>query len=348
MKIKNFAIALTSLITLVSCNKGENAAPEHELTLLPITNEMEVVTRSAGDSFFAAGDSIALAVTDNGVTTNYLYGYNNGAFTGINTANTYRFYMDDHVITTIKAQWPANRPAAPITDQRLDINFKKSDYLSATLTNVMTTPKYIPMEFVHENSKILFMVTGQNANGQAISSLVVNVGEVGYWAHPDPVTGYAELILSPGDVYIYAGNIAGIIEIKGFKGAVIFEKTATYNLKANTSYVVVLSPCGDNMLARVGIADWGQSENGVAVPLVLIDGYYQISNEAQLFAVAQLINNYKPDAAGVDWTSANYRLTGDITRSARPWVPVTNFTGQFDYNGFTITPDINFTNPITF
>lgn len=341
MKLKYF---LATLIILMSCNKNESEGSGSDLKLLPSTMGMVEGTRAAGSSFFVAGDQIALAVTDNGVTGNFTYAYNNGTFTGINPSNTYRFYMDDHAIATIKALWPAVRPATFVTDQRLDENFKMSDYLSATINNVMSTPNYVPIEFAHENSKIIFMVTGQNAHGQAITSLVVNVGEVGYWAHPDASTGFAELIMQPGPVYIYAGNIAGLMTVGGFQGAVIFDKTETYTLKANTSYIVSLSPRGDNMIASISIGGWWQDENGVGVPIIKQGDYYQISTEAQLYAVAQLINRYTPDSGGVDWTSAKFQLSGDIVRSSRTWVPVKGFKGVFDNNNFTITPDIVFSN----
>lgn len=95
----------------------------------------------------------------------------------------------------------------------------------------------------------------------------------------------------------------------------------------------------------------GQNENGVVVPVLKQDGFYQISNEAQFFAIAQLIKNYKPDGGGVNWPSEQYKLTANIVRNVplREWIPLDGFTGVFNYDTFTIEPAIVFSNdaPIT-
>lgn len=346
MKAYNFfAITLLSVLAFVGCNRDESGplSEKNELALLPTTKDLDV-TRSSSTSFFANGDQVKLAVTDNGGNSNYVYSYNNGVFSGINSSNTYYFFMDDQVVHSISVSWPTNRPSTAITDQRLDANFKMSDYMTATLQNVLATKEYVPVEFVHENAKVVFVVTGQNANGLAIQSLVVDVNNTGYWAHIDPVTGHGEIIIPPGNVTINANEIAGRIAIGGVTGSVVFQVSRTYTLVANTSYVVTLSPRGDNVFASVSIGGWYQNENGIGVPLIQQNGYYLINSEAQLYAIAQLISNYKPDTGNVDWTSANYMLTGDIVRSLplRAWTTLTNFTGVFNYNGYTISPAITF------
>lgn len=352
MKIVNLAIWILSAFALVSCNKDDAEPQGKELTLLP-TEAQTNTTRASSSSFFTAGDQITLAINDRGSTTNYIYQYSNGVFSGISTPNTYRFFLDDQVITSITTSWPTIRPTAWITDQRKDIDFKTCDYMTATLTNVMPTKESVPIEFVHENSKVVFVLFGQNAAGLKIESLVVDIDNVGYWAHIDPISGNAELILKPGNVALDANEIAGRIKVAGITGSVVFQSSLNYTLLANTSYVVSLTPRGDNVYASVSIGGWYQNENGVAVPLMKENGYYMIHTEAQLFAVAQLINNYKPDAAGVDWTTSNYKLAADIVRSQplREWFPVSNFTGEFNLDTYTITPEIIFSNnnaPIIF
>lgn len=352
MKIINLSSILLCAFATIACNKDVDIAQDRELTLMPSAAEMNR-TRASGDTFFALGDQITLAITDGGTTTNYIYSYNNtlGTFAGINAANTYHFYIDDQMINTITTSWPTDRTLSYKTDQRLDADFKLSDYMKATITNVMATKESVPIEFIHENAKVVFVLFGQNVSGLKIESLVVNIGNVGYWAHIDPVSGNAELILKPGNVALNANEIAGRIKVSGRTGSVTFLTQLNYTLVAGTSYVVALTPHGDDMHASISIGGWGQNENGVAVPVLKQDGFYQISNEAQLFAIAQLIKNYKPDGGGVNWPSEQYKLTANIVRNVplREWIPLDGFTGVFNYDTFTIEPAIVFSNdaPIT-
>lgn len=343
--LKLFAIILLTGVALTGCQteSDSSAVAKGELVLLPKTTTTET-TRALGTSFFANGDSINLAITDRSGTKSYIYSYNNGAFTGVNVANTYRFYMDDQIITTLKTSWPLNPPATFVSDQRKDAAFKACDYMTAELVNIEPTSTYVPISFVRQNAKIVFVVTGQNAVNQVIQSLVVNVNEIGFWAHPDPATGNAELIIPPGPVSINAGNIAGRITVAGYTGSVIFDITQTYTLKANTSYIVTLSPSGDNMYASISIGGWYQNENGIGVPLIQQNGYYMIGNQAQLSAIRKLIADYQPDLGNVNWPSAKYMLSNNISMDASSpaWVPLTNFSGEFNYNSFKITPSILF------
>ncbi|MEG2278164.1 MAG: fimbrillin family protein [Odoribacter sp.] len=337
--ITNIAV---SILMLTACSEDDNSPKDNaqELRLVPYIQEMNE-TRSSGSTFFDTDDKITLSVKHLGQTipAELTYKYDkNGTFKGIDDKNTYRFFVDDSHIELFTATWPAGADTWT-PDQRLDKDFKYCDRLSADLTTVMPSDAALPVEFKHLYSKMIFELAGQNANGQVMTDLIVDMGSVAYRAHLNVQTGNAELIVKPGTLSLTGDQLIGRVSVGGFTGSILFAETKNYTLLPASCYTVTLTPRGDNLIAGISIGGWGQDEEGIGVPLTKdADGYFLITTFAQLTTVADLIRHYSQDANNtILWTNLKYRLTASLDCGSIAWTPIEGFTGTFDYQSHAVT-----------
>lgn len=400
--IFHYIIATACAGTLfTACQQEENigipGSGPKELTLSAesVSDRIEATTRAYGNTFFENGNKIKLSITPSGAsaTTVYkTYTYKNGVFSGNNDDNKYYFKMNDSFISRLVAQWPADRKDPPIdpdgtvnipTDQRTLNEYRKADWLTSefksstsTVEGIMPTDAPVPLHFTRNNARLEFEVQGQNAYGQSISSLILELQlkdlnasspkATAFWAYCNPETGHAEVILPGGsklttsemDYMIGRIAVAGRTE---YTGTVIIPEKLDIELKANTSYLVTLTPRGDNLIASITIGGFGQDEEGIGLPFQLpavISGtnIYGIKNASQLMTLSYILREYKVGSTtdkesdfdkqvkAIDWKSQKYELTDNIAiPSGLIWKPVAGDTelpiSNFDLNGHTITGD---------
>ena len=383
---------------------SDAAQEKKELTLsvASISDRVEAGSRANGNSFFSKDDRIKLKITPStSDSKDCTYKYNNGTFKGLAPTTTYYFQMNDTYIKSLVALWPAERNEDDLalgtdgninanfpTDQRTEANYRKADWLTAnydgsstdTQEGIMPTDAPVPLHFTRNNARLEFEVQGQNAYGQSITSLILEL-QLGYgsgtstitkafWAYPNPTTGHAEVIVPGGSKLTCTANyMIGRIAVAGkteYTGTVIIPEELNITLEANTSYLVTLTPRGDNLIASIHIGGFGQDEEGIGIPFQLPvpdnSGVYGISNANQLMTLSYLLREYKvgtgssidfdAQVQAIKWAEKKYKLSNNITiPSECTWKPVTKGTelleASFDYNGHTISTQDG-SNPLSF
>ncbi len=404
-------ILFTTLCTgaaLTACQQEDadlssgTAPGKKELTLsaASVSDRVEAGSRAHGNTFFTNGKEIKLEITlsTSGATVQgYTYTYKDGTFKGKDKANTYYFQMNDTYIKTLVARWPAERkeedtaidangePNANFpTDQRELEDYRKADWLTASYdgsgTNaqegIMPTDAPVPLHFIRNNARLEFEIQGQNAYGQSITSLILELQlategsttkatetkSYAFWAYCNKETGHAEVIV-PGGSKLTCGAdyMIGRIAVAGKKeytGTVIMPKALDIELKANTSYLITLTPRGDNLVANIHIGGFGQDEEGIGIPFQLPtegdNDVYGISNANQLMTLSYILREYKvgtetdkekgfdESVSAINWKEQKYKLLNNITIPEKcTWKPVTKETelpeANFDSNDCTIT-----------
>ena len=153
-----------------------------QLEFIPSIKEMSEVTiktRISGDRFFDEGDKITVNITTSrdGATSNpYIYTYGNDAtFTG-----GFNFPPDNTYIKELVAIWPAEGSEGRkkvITDQRKYEDYKQASRMKAvgSTLNILPTADPVPLMFEHEQSRMVFRMAGQNANGLIIKELLLEL-----------------------------------------------------------------------------------------------------------------------------------------------------------------------------
>lgn len=346
MRYKQYIVAASFALLLAACGQDETlpAGNKGELRLAPaVENMTQVSVRSAGNAFFKEGDEIGITVkssTDTGTGKAFTYTYKNSVFAG---NPGYFFSLDDSYITELTASWPKDGAESEIeTDQRTLENYRKADKMTATTTleGIMPTDAPVPLTFKHNNCRLVFELAGQNANGLKIESLILELQYNGkpaaFWAYCGEGganwDGNAALILDPAiSIDSEEQYMIGRITVAGSKeytGTIFFPATDV-KLQAGYSYLVTLTPRGDNLIASIHFGGWGQDEEGIGVPFQLPakvasnPDLYVISNAAQLVTLSYLIRNYpSPDgtnANGTDWTKQNYTITNEINMAGIDW-----------------------------
>lgn len=360
-----------------------------------ISDRIEANVRANGNTFFSDKYKlIKLFITPSGTGSKEvekIYTYTNRIFKGNDDANKYYFQMNDAYISKLVAKWPSERGTGDDsaigadgtvsipTDQRSLDNYRKADWLTASVENssntiegIMPTDAPVPLHFTRNNARLEFEIQGQNAYGQSITSLILELQLAGsngttkataFWAYPNEETGHAEVILPGGSKLTTprANYMIGRIAVAGKKnytGTVIMPDQLNIDLKANTSYLVTLTPRGDNLIASITIGGFGQDEEGIGMPFQLPTpdpkGVYEINNAAQLMTLSYILREYKVGStstsesefdqkvSAIEWHEQTYKLVSDIVISEDLiWKPVTKDSelseSNFDLNGFTIT-----------
>lgn len=365
MKIKTISfvlLACAATVSFFSCKNDYQDDPVSglgkELRLKPSVAAMEqteVSLRSAGNhTFFVSGDKISVQVTtSNGKNGTYPYTFNGTEFTG-----GFLFPADNTFITELVALWPGEGGGTElITDQRKYNDYRQSDRMRAvgSTENIMPTEAPVPLVFTHEQSRVVFRLAGQNANGLYIKSLLLEMddkresgglGKLAFWAYcgdgtEDPDEGgkgslNAQLIL-PSGIHLKSETTngermkIGLVTVgskdtneKDYRGIIYIPASTDIEMKSNHEYVVTLTPEGYDLDAQVYIAGFPQSEGHVGVPYQLPvysaeNNVYEISTLAQLVTLSWLLSGETlPDWWNPDnlaWGDFSYDITNDITVS---------------------------------
>lgn len=355
MKIKSLIYSglLIGILLIAGSCKSDATDPllsgeEIQLELLPSIKEMTEVTiktRIAGNQFFQSDDVITVKITTNrGGTQSYPYTYDSGIFTG-----GFNFPPDNTYITKLVAVWPAEGSegrSKVITDQREYENYKQANRLKAmgTTENIMPTAAPVPLMFEHEQSRVVFRMAGQNANGLIIKELLLELAadinenginqKSGFWAYCEEEGALnAKLILPAGSQLGEGGSEdelmmiglatvgqAGTSEFD-YRGVIYIPRSTNIMLESNHDYLVTLTPEGYDLYASISITGFNQSEGHVAIPFQLPvmngNGMYEIRTVAQLVTVSWLLSGDLNGEKQTDWQGRSFDIVNSIVVSSK-------------------------------
>lgn len=345
------AVIVLSACMLAACQQ-DGLVPENGDKTLAFSAQVEgmsqgKLTKSKGNTFFQNNDKIDVKITSSNPGSAeklYEYTYNaDGIFKG-----SYRFPLDDSYIQTLTALWPKQtvRDNGFKTDQRELADYLQADWLTATAelaaNGIMPTDVPVPLSFKHENARLEFELVGQNANGLNITSLILELlidgKATACWAHLNEENGHAEMILPKG---IALGDkdkeyMIGRVEAAGttqYTGTILFPK-GIVTLAGGTSYLLTLTPRGDNLIISINFGGWGQDEEGIGVPFQQptksADGnFYEIKTPAQLMALSYLIRNYAYNGRygdttfnPIEWKDQTYKVMNDLDMTGFSWISI--------------------------
>lgn len=334
MNIKSWIYSGLLIGILLSAGSCKNdvgdpllSGDEIQLEFIPSIKEMSEViikTRISGDRFFDEGDTITVKITtsrEDAETTPYTYTYDSGTFTG-----GFNFRPDNTYIKELVAVWPAEGSEARkkvITDQRKYEDYKQANRLKAmgSTQNIMPTAAPVPLMFEHEQSRMVFRMAGQNANGLIIKELLLELQadidedgdneKSGFWAYCEDVGALnARLILPAGSQFGEGSEsdeslmMIGLATVGSadtdeddYRGVIYIPRSTDIELEPNHDYLVTLTPEGFDLYANIAIEGFPQSEGHVAIPFQLPvlnsesePEKYDISTVAQLVTVSWLLD----------------------------------------------------------
>lgn len=363
MKIKSliYSVMTLGILLVISSCSNDAADPvlsgdEVQLKFVPSIKEMNEVTiktRIAGNQFFKEGDQITVNIRTSkdgeSDSTPYTYTYNNGTFTG-----NFIFAPDNTYIEELQAIWPLEGSDARqkvITDQRKYEDYKQASRMKAvgSTLNVLPTADPVPLMFEHEQSRMVFRMAGQNANGLIIKELLLELEAVleeggekekaGFWAYREEEGALnAKLILPSGSHFgPETTSDDGLMMIglatvgkegnsdSDYRGVMYIPRSTNITLEPNHDYLVTLTPEGFDLFATITIDGFPQSEGHVAIPYQLPvdtdgDGIYEISTVAQLVTVSWLLSNEELSPhwdTTTDWKSSQFDIVSPIVVSAK-------------------------------
>lgn len=359
MNIKSLIYSglLIAILLLAGSCKNDITDPllsgdEIQLELLPSIaemNEVTIKTRISGNRFFDVGDKITVNITtsrEGATSESYTYTYGGDAtFTG-----GFNFPPDNTYIKELVALWPEEGSEARkkvITDQRKYEDYKQANRLKAMAStqNIMPTAAPVPLLFEHEQSRMVFRMAGQNANGLIIKELLLELQadidenetnkKSGFWAYcEEEGVLNARLILPSGSQFGEDSDSDGLMMIGlatvgragtndfDYRGVIYIPRSTDIELEPNHDYLVTLTPEGFDLFATITIDGFPQSEGHVAIPYQLPvdtdgDGIYEISTVAQLVTISWLLAGDLNGELQTDWLAREFDIVSPIVVSAK-------------------------------
>ncbi len=361
MKIKSWIYSGLLIGILLSAGSCKNditdpllSGDEIQLEFTPSIKEMSEViikTRISGDRFFDEGDKITVNITTSrdGATSNpYIYTYGNDAtFTG-----GFNFRPDNTYIKELVAIWPAEGSEGRkkvITDQRKYEDYKQANRLKAmgSTQNIMPTAAPVPLMFEHEQSRMVFRMAGQNANGLIIKELLLElkadinendtITESGFWAYCEDKGALNARLILPSESHFGEGSESDDLMMIGlatvgradtdeydYRGVIYIPRSTNITLEANHDYLVTLTPEGFDLFATITIEGFPQSEGRVAIPFQLPvlntesePEKYDISTVAQLITISWLLDGDLNGELKSVWEARRFDIVNPIVVSAK-------------------------------
>ena len=360
MNIKSLIYSglLIAILLLAGSCKNDITDPllsgdEIQLELLPSIaemNEVTIKTRISGNRFFDVGDKITVNITtsrEGATSESYTYTYGGDAtFTG-----GFNFPPDNTYIKELVALWPEEGSEARkkvITDQRKYEDYKQANRLKAMAStqNIMPTAAPVPLLFEHEQSRMVFRMAGQNANGLIIKELLLELQadidenetnkKSGFWAYCEEEGALNARLILPAGLQLDSDSASdeGLMMIGlatvgragtnefDYRGVIYIPRSTHITLEANHDYLVTLTPEGFDLFATITIEGFPQSEGHVAIPYQLPvdtdgDGIYEISTVAQLITISWLLEGDLNGELQADWTVRNFDIVNPIEVSAK-------------------------------
>lgn len=219
--MKRLTIIAAAVMMAAACAEKEQALQPEAGTpvVFRVTDDAtKAATDYKADSYFMLSPELGSAtVYDGGISVTYAY--RDGMLVADDRPIV--FPKDGSSLPRITVKWPtdavrlAQNSQGALKDQSSSEAFFSSDYLSATLRNVIPST-VIPIGFDHERCKITFVITGEQA-GKKIRSLTIG----GYKAYCNRASNDAQLIYDfQYDRGALPAGTTGTVELEGTDGTI--------------------------------------------------------------------------------------------------------------------------------
>ena len=175
MKTKILLFAAAALTVLTACSSDdspiENAEQRMPVTLAYTTIDA-TETRAAqnlNEGTFASGESVMVRISNTGAAEWTDYTFTTGAAGAMTAPDPAPYYPAGAQNIDIVAYYPATAGSSfrVLYDQTADFNYKASDLMFASVTNLAKTSETVELAFSHKMAKLCVNITA----GQGVTSI---------------------------------------------------------------------------------------------------------------------------------------------------------------------------------